>query len=909
MSWNGHDNSMFFGHGTPGGGVPYGNAFPFYGNFSRGANFTEPFDITYQQPAWFRQSEPAAPQFRPQFRDYQQPFPFPGTPGGGSPSQSRIRQQPVRQQAVQDFPQVVPTEDVNTFCSPADTTSSPATSLPDLGMDRGAQQDPSASVQQQVAQMPPCAEEGADFWRTPATQPPEQAPAVPVERVAKEADGAVWRPKLGYSRLEMLRSAKKDVWRPGVRMDRGPTLRPSPSQGTPAGSPGSSECTDNTMPQASVPGQGLQPLPGGSAVNIFRPKCLMQPLSDGGMSGPHPSRSRMDSLHGSGPSAATPVPQMAPPFQAGAGFNRNPTPGMDQRRMPVQSSSLQGNGSNGQIAARQIPVANDMFGVPDLDLGMDDSVMDFGFDTGQDSLDVWQAARRDQQEELDVAPAPAKRHPRTRPPQRAGTSAPQPAVALAEEKQPAPVQPRQQPPAQRPPPEKQPKKGSTYAQKGKSKGRDSSSSPAAAASDGGKASKQEHSAKAAAEKSSHKGSHKGAFSGSEKSGGGKQKEKRKNLSPPASLMFYIPRRQRSTTRRIPRVIIRKPPSRSPGDQKPQKQAKAKGQLAARSHSVASPSSASGQGGRPGKDRKRSTSSTGSLSRGQERPPPTVAPKMSLSIRGDKSGLAKLKLKPLSLLSAPSPVSHAGSTGAKLTTPQAGSSGRDRTDSDSDQGCTVLSSQRPSSVPGAFGSPPRPSVIGLSPGSEKKRKQLDGRTGAEGRSSSGKLKKKEHKGGNPGSSPRLSATQQDKLPASTTEGSAAASGRKDKAAGLKGSTVKTKPTGPSSMLAGRQYFPGDIVWAKIGTYPWWPAQVQQAMLQEHKDIPHKATDYFLVFYGDRNVNWLPETSLRPFHWNYERHSLVKGRNLQSSIDEAWGAMGKDRPVILAGEKVNPAMFLK
>lgn len=43
---------------------------------------------------------------------------------------------------------------------------------------------------------------------------------------------------------------------------------------------------------------------------------------------------------------------------------------------------------------------------------------------------------------------------------------------------------------------------------------------------------------------------------------------------------------------------------------------------------------------------------------------------------------------------------------------------------------------------------------------------------------------------------------------------------------------------------------EIVWAKISSYPWWPAQVLEPS-EQHIKIRHKKTDHFVVFFGDGN----------------------------------------------------------
>lgn len=53
---------------------------------------------------------------------------------------------------------------------------------------------------------------------------------------------------------------------------------------------------------------------------------------------------------------------------------------------------------------------------------------------------------------------------------------------------------------------------------------------------------------------------------------------------------------------------------------------------------------------------------------------------------------------------------------------------------------------------------------------------------------------------------------------------------------------------AAAAAAQQFKPGDIVWAKIGVYPWWPAQLQRPTADEHFKPKHSATDLFCVFYG-------------------------------------------------------------
>uniref|UniRef100_A0A7S1T148 PWWP domain-containing protein n=1 Tax=Tetraselmis chuii TaxID=63592 RepID=A0A7S1T148_9CHLO len=106
----------------------------------------------------------------------------------------------------------------------------------------------------------------------------------------------------------------------------------------------------------------------------------------------------------------------------------------------------------------------------------------------------------------------------------------------------------------------------------------------------------------------------------------------------------------------------------------------------------------------------------------------------------------------------------------------------------------------------------------------------------------------------------------------------------------------------------RFNPGEVVWAKMSSFPWWPGQVQVPASREFYDLKHSEEDYFVVFYGDSNYKWLPPSHVRPFHSDYLRHSSSKNRGLQSAIDSAWEAIGKARPRLKPGDKIDPNLFL-
>lgn len=81
---------------------------------------------------------------------------------------------------------------------------------------------------------------------------------------------------------------------------------------------------------------------------------------------------------------------------------------------------------------------------------------------------------------------------------------------------------------------------------------------------------------------------------------------------------------------------------------------------------------------------------------------------------------------------------------------------------------------------------------------------------------------------------------------------------------------------AAAAAAAQYKPGDIVWAKIGVYPWWPAQLQRPSAEEHFKPKHASTDLFCVFYGGRGGRWGTTRWGGPtgaVHWGAEHANLA------------------------------------
>jgi len=119
--------------------------------------------------------------------------------------------------------------------------------------------------------------------------------------------------------------------------------------------------------------------------------------------------------------------------------------------------------------------------------------------------------------------------------------------------------------------------------------------------------------------------------------------------------------------------------------------------------------------------------------------------------------------------------------------------------------------------------------------------------------------------------------------------------------------------PSSALpftaTAADYAHGTVVWAKMQSYPWWPAQVQYPT-QDQMRLRHSSSDIFIVFYGTADYSWLPISDLKLFRANlpeYSKFAAPKKKSLQGAIDQAWVSLGQPRPDVLgkmAGEAVQP-----
>ena len=73
--------------------------------------------------------------------------------------------------------------------------------------------------------------------------------------------------------------------------------------------------------------------------------------------------------------------------------------------------------------------------------------------------------------------------------------------------------------------------------------------------------------------------------------------------------------------------------------------------------------------------------------------------------------------------------------------------------------------------------------------------------------------------------------------------------------------------------------GEIIWAKIRGYPWWPATITGTKDDSREKI------YRVSFIGDKTFANLPKKFLAKFEKEYKTYSNTKQKKLVESIKEA------------------------
>ncbi|KAJ7532148.1 hypothetical protein O6H91_14G074100 [Diphasiastrum complanatum] len=85
-----------------------------------------------------------------------------------------------------------------------------------------------------------------------------------------------------------------------------------------------------------------------------------------------------------------------------------------------------------------------------------------------------------------------------------------------------------------------------------------------------------------------------------------------------------------------------------------------------------------------------------------------------------------------------------------------------------------------------------------------------------------------------------------------------------------------------------WFPGQLVWAKLCRFPWWPAQVMDERSVDNGSRPQRLSkdDILVRFFGIYNFAWVdPLMNLSKFDMNFEERSRILKKAFQKGLKEA------------------------
>ena len=88
---------------------------------------------------------------------------------------------------------------------------------------------------------------------------------------------------------------------------------------------------------------------------------------------------------------------------------------------------------------------------------------------------------------------------------------------------------------------------------------------------------------------------------------------------------------------------------------------------------------------------------------------------------------------------------------------------------------------------------------------------------------------------------------------------------------------------------KKFKKGEVVWAKVRGFPWWPAVVKSLNIklakQNDDEIESRQTLVLVYFVGDNSHSELPINKIEKFASKYEEYSKTKKKCLINSIKQA------------------------
>ena len=93
---------------------------------------------------------------------------------------------------------------------------------------------------------------------------------------------------------------------------------------------------------------------------------------------------------------------------------------------------------------------------------------------------------------------------------------------------------------------------------------------------------------------------------------------------------------------------------------------------------------------------------------------------------------------------------------------------------------------------------------------------------------------------------------------------------------------------------RNFEIGNIIWAKIQGYPWWPGTVKKIILIYFQIIEIKNNSekpYTINFIGDKTHARLSQNYIFDFNLGFEKFSKIKNKKLENAIKEALNLINK------------------